>query len=457
MFIEIEKRYLPEIDNAIKRKFPDYFKKIKGLSKSKRKEISILTQSEIIDLFEKFKEGDLESRDLLIYSQLKLVYLYTKRFHISNNGTNISEDDLLGFANLILLEILEDYNPYKDKEANEINNFSSYIRTWLEFNLHTELKKYGLTIKLPSNKITEITLQKRYISKFEQRYGELPRHGDEISFCERGIYKKVYFDLLDNEIKIFERDNNDYVFKKSVKYDETETFEIKSGNEVVIRENEDVDLELFDVIKGDITIEINDNERLIKDSIENVLKNLSSREQEYISLFFFKEESLKNIPALITPDINNKNEIKTLNKTSFNRVNVEMLKKDETKIFISYNITSNYHTIESSHNEIISKDLIPVNQKYSNILTKEKSSDFIFEFLDINSIKRESINIEHETYKGIKNVDFEICESEDGKYRLNFFVEYSYGIIFTSQTFLNNNETLLKKLRTKLINLKKLS
>ena len=457
MFIEIEKRYLPEIDNAIKRKFPDYFKKIKGLSKSKRKEISILTQSEIIDLFEKFKEGDLESRDLLIYSQLKLVYLYTKRFHISNNGTNISEDDLLGFANLILLEILEDYNPYKDKEANEINNFSSYIRTWLEFNLHTELKKYGLTIKLPSNKITEITLQKRYISKFEQRYGELPRHGDEISFCERGIYKKVYFDLLDNEIKIFERDNNDYVFKKSVKYDETETFEIKSGNEVVIRENEDVDLELFDVIKGDITIEINDNERLIKDSIENVLKNLSSREQEYMSLFFFKEESLKNIPALITPDINNKNEIKTLNKTSFNRVNVEMLKKDETKIFISYNITSNYHTIESSHNEIISKDLIPVNQKYSNILTKEKSSDFIFEFLDINSIKRESINIEHETYKGIKNVDFEICESEDGKYRLNFFVEYSYGIIFTSQTFLNNNETLLKKLRTKLINLKKLS
>jgi hypothetical protein len=327
----------------------------------------------------------------------------------------------------------------------------------LEFNLHTELKKYGLTIKLPSNKITEITLQKRYISKFEQRYGELPKHGDEISFCERGIYKKVYFDLLDNEIKIFERDNNDYVFKKSVKYDETETFEIKSGNEVVIRENEDVDLELFDVIKGDITIEINDNERLIKDSIENVLKNLSSREQEYISLFFFKEESLKNIPALITPDINNKNEIKTLNKTSFNRVNVEMLKKDETKIFISYNITSNYHTIESSHNEIISKDLIPVNQKYSNILTKEKSSDFIFEFLDINSIKRESINIEHETYKGIKNVDFEICESEDGKYRLNFFVEYSYGIIFTSQTFLNNNETLLKKLRTKLINLKKLS
>ena len=457
MFIEIEKRYLPEIDNAIKRKFPDYFKKIKGLSKSKRKEISILTQSEIIDLFKRYKEGDLESRDLLIYSQLKLVYLYTKRFHISNNGTNISEDDLLGFANLILLEILEDYNPYKDKEANEINNFSSYIRTWLEFNLHTELKKYGLTIKLPSNKITEITLQKRYISKFEQRYGELPKHGDEISFCERGIYKKVYFDLLDNEIKIFERDNNDYVFKKSVKYDETETFEIKSGNEVVIRENEDVDLELFDVIKGDITIEINDNERLIKDSIENVLKNLSSREQEYISLFFFKEESLKNIPALITPDINNKNEIKTLNKTSFNRVNVEMLKKDETKIFISYNITSNYHTIESSHDEIISKDLIPVNQKYSNILTKEKSSDFIFEFLDINSIKRESINIEHETYKGIKNVDFEICESEDGKYRLNFFVEHSYGIIFTSQTFLNNNETLLKKLRTKLINLKKLS
>lgn len=457
MFIELEKRYLPQIDNAIKRNFPDYFKKVKGLSKSKRKEISILTQTEIIELFDRYKQGDLEARDLLIYSQLKLVYLYTKKFHITNNGTNISEEDLLGFANLILLEILEDYNPYKDKTDNEINNFSSFIRTWLEFNLHTELKKYGLTIKLPSNKITEITLQKRYLSKFEQRYGELPKHGDEFIFCERGIHKKIIFDLLEGEMFLYEKDGNDFVFKKTIKYDESETFEIKSGNEVVSSENEEIDVELFDVIKGDISIEINDNEKIIKDAIENVLKNLSNREQEYISLFFFKEEPLKNIPALITPDENNKTEIKTLNKTSFNKINITYSKKDGKEIFISYNIISNHHTIEGNHDEIFSKDLIPVSHKYSNISTKEKFSDFTFEILDINSIEVESINVEHETYKGIKKVDFEISECEDGKHLLNFFVEYNYGIIFTSQTFLNNNETLLKKLRTKLINLKKIT
>lgn len=456
MFIEIEKRYLPQIDNVIKRNFPDYFKKLKGLSKSKRKEIAILSQSEIIDLFERYKEGDLNARDLLIYSQLKLVYLYTKRFHITNNGTNISEEDLIGFANLILLEILADYNPYKDKNSNEINSFSSYIRTWLEFNLHTEIKKYGLTIKLPSNKITEITLQKRYVSKYEQRYGEQPKHGDEICFCERGAYKKVIFNLLDGEMLLFESEGNEYVFKKSIKYDESETFEIKSGNEVVLNENDDVDLELFDVIKGDISIEINDNEKIIKDSIEKVINNLSEREQQYISLFFFKEEPLKNIPALITPDTNNKTEIKTLNKTSMNKINVCIPKKDESKIFISYNIISNHHTIEGNHDEFNFKGIIPITHRHKNISTKEKCADFIFEILDINSIEVESIIIEHETYKGIKNIDFKIEETE-GKYLLNFFIEYSYGIIFTSQTFLNNNETLLKKLRTKLIKLKKLS
>jgi DNA-directed RNA polymerase specialized sigma subunit len=455
MFIEIEKRYLPQIDNAIKRNFPEYFKKIKGLSKHKRKEITILTQAEIINLFEKYKEGNLCARDLLIYSQLKLVYLYTKKFHITNNGTNISEDDLLGFANLILLEILDGYNPYKDN--NEINNFSSYIRTWLEFNLHTELKKYGLTIKLPSNKITEITLQKRYVSKFEQRHGEVPKHGDEIVFCERGIHKKIIFNLLDEEMVLFERENEDYVFKKNIKYDESETFEIKSGNEVVLNENEDIDLELFDVIKSDVSIDINDNEKLIKDSIENVLKNLSQREQQYISLFFFEEQSLKNIPTLITPDVNNKTEIKTLNKTSLNKINISIPKKDETKIFISYNIISNHHTIEGSHDEFGLKEIIPVTHRYKNISTKEKCSDFIFEILDINSIEVEAITIEHETHKGSKKLDFVIEESDDGKWVLNFFVEYSYGIIFTSQTFLNNNENLLKKLRNKLIKLKKIS
>jgi hypothetical protein len=281
------------------------------------------------------------------------------------------------------------------------------------FNLHTELKKYGLTIKLPSNKITEITLQKRYVSKFEQRHGEVPKHGDEIVFCERGIHKKIIFNLLDEEMVLFERENEDYVFKKNIKYDESETFEIKSGNEVVLNENEDIDLELFDVIKSDISIDINDNEKLIKDSIENVLKNLSQREQQYISLFFFEEQSLKNIPTLITPDVNNKTEIKTLNKTSLNKINISIPKKDETKIFISYNIISNHHTIEGSHDEFGLKEIIPVTHRYKNISTKEKCSDFIFEILDINSIEVEAITVEHETHKGSKKLDFVIEESDD--------------------------------------------
>lgn len=439
MFIEIEQRYLPQIDKLIAKHLPN----------------KTLTQEEILNLFQKYKKGDQYSRDLIVYSQLKLVYLYTKKFHATLNGALISEEDLLGFANLILMEILETYDPFTKKEEGAFNNFSSYVRTWLEYNLHTELKKYGLLIKLPSNKITEIAAQKRYILKYEQKYGEKPRHGDEVIFCEKGETRKVVFDIANEKMHIYTKQSQAFSLLKSIKYEE-ELFEVTSGNDLVMMEGTNSQIEFFDTVEAQEEYS-NPNDKIIKKAIETAIADLSEREKEYVSLFYLKEQPLKNIPILLKPDLQNKNEIKTLNKTSENRISVSIGKKDGSKIFIEYKVVANHHVEEQVSDEITSKEITCFSHNYSNFSTKSLSDKYSFTFEDIDSVNIKNIEIIHHKHKKSSNICFNISKTSDGKFELSFEIQYSYGMIFTPQTFLNNNENLLKKLRTKLINIKPLT
>lgn len=455
MFSELEKVYLPEIDKVIERNFPDYAKKIKDIPLNKRKTTHVLSQKEILNLYNKYKnENDLYSRDLIIISQLKLVYLYAKKFHYSNNGTMLSEEDLLGFANLILLEIIDAYDPYTGKEGtSDFNNFSSYVRTWLEFNLHTEMKKYGLLVRMPTNRISEMAVQKKYISKYEQKYGEPPRHGDFLVFKENGQTKKVVFDYADEKMLFYEKNGDNFSFVKSVKLDES-PFEIVSGNNIVCQD-ENEEAEYFDLMAGELDTSINDNE-IISKSISNVLQTLSDRERRYIELFYIQKIPLKNIPSLIPPDIKNKNELKTLNKTSLNKIELKALTKNSEKVFIEYKVNANYHIEEGEFGQTIQCNLLkPLSHFKTNINTNKRKECFEFLIKEMDDINFDSIEIKHSYLNKSDVIFFNVKPSEEG-FILSFEIEYNYGIIFTSQTFLNNNEQLIKKLRTKLIHLKKI-
>lgn len=451
MFIDIEKTYLPQIDNIIKRYFPKYFERIKNLPQSKKKKITILSQEELVELYLKYKEGDIHSRDLIIYSQLKLVYLYAKKFHITQNGTNISEEDLVGFANLILMEIIDDYVPFTEGKS-ELNNFSSFIRTWLEFNLHTELKKYGLVIKLPPNKITEISLQKKLISKYEQVNGEPPRHGDHVDYCERGINKRAIFDVLNEKIEIYEKQDGDFILVKSSKFDTLEVFEIKSGNEIINKDSEEVHLEVFDSIKSDSLITMNFNDDIMKKAIGKVLDDLTQREREFVELYYFRSEAIKKIPSLLTPDKNNEGEMRTLNKTSRNTITVKGSKKNSEEVFIVYEVFANAHDIPAGKNKADVDGMAAITHQNTELITNEASDTY--EFLLSNEIDLNTIEVKHKSCKNEEDVKYSLNLTENG-HILTFKINYSYGMIYTPQTFLNNNETLLKKLRTKLIHLKK--
>jgi DNA-directed RNA polymerase sigma subunit (sigma70/sigma32) len=433
-FIELEKKYLPTIDLKLRREFPEIFKRKET---GKRRKVQNLTETETVRLFALYKSGNEQASNKLILSQLKLVYLYAKKFHLSLNGTALPEDDIVGFANLILLEILPEYEPYMN---GKFCSLASYIRTWLEYNLLAKIKEYGLVVRLPTNKISELTLRKRYLGHYVQKHNEQPGHGDSIEIFEKGEHRKIVFNLLDQTIDIFVKQNNTFEFKKSVNYDLNECFEIISGNNTIL-DNEDETLEYFDCFASDNTHVFEDEFKVVSKEINKVLDSLPLREQESVKLFYIDNEQLKSIPCKLTPNFESSSETRTLQKSSLNRIEI-FIEGEES---ISYEFTSNYHVkSEEATGEIKSKCLTPLFGRET--VYKTSAEDFEFSFEMMKPLKK--IKIVHQTVKDSKEVQYSITGNI-----LQFSVDFQMGYIFTPQTFLNNIEAILSKLRRKLIHL----
>jgi hypothetical protein len=183
-----------------------------------------------------------------------------------------------------------------------------------------------------------------------------------------------------------------------------------------------------------------------------VLDDLTQREREFVDLYYFRSEAIKRIPSLLTPDKNNEGEMKTLNKTSYNIVTVKANKKNSEEVFIAYEVFANAHDIPAGKNKADIDGMTAITHQNTELITNEVSDSY--EFLLSNEIDLNSIEVKHKSCKNEENIKYSLNLTENGCI-LNFKINYSYGMIYTPQTFLNNNETLLKKLRTKLINLKK--
>lgn len=443
----LQEYYLPMLDKIVKRHFPEYHAKINKLPKNKRKGIEPLTDAQVLNYYKLYKEeGDLDARNMLIFSQMSLVCYITKEFHYTSNGTKLSPEDLLGFANYILITLVDEYNPYEKKTPEEIskgiiNKFPSFIQTWLRFNLHKQLKEYGLDIKLPHNRINDITNYKKIYSKFVNRYGRPPYDEDYIEYFHKNNKFKATFFIYGREV-VIERQEKDGVWSHHKTITIQIINQVVSGN-ATINEEEG---ELFDIIEGEYNVSMDDNQTLLNDSIKFVLESLDDRERESLELYFFKNESVKNIPYLLTPDYTSKKEIKRLQETSKNEINIYINYKG-VNTPIKYNIISNFHTEAIDETLLESKLIQTKSHKFKNISTNKKTD--IFEFI---LKKGKVVKIEHVTNKNIQNIPFEINKSNK---LITFQVSYSYGEIFTSQTFLNKHDKLMKKLRKQLKHIKK--
>lgn len=428
--------YLKDVDNILRREFPAYWQKIKNSSQYKRKKTWILSQEEITELHQKYKQSnDIQARNLLIYSQLKLVYFFAKEFYLKNNMTSLDSDELLGFANEILINIIDEYDPFKDKSKQDIangnvNKLPSFIQTWLFGHLHLKMKHYGSLIKQPDNQITDIAQSKKYLSLFENQHARQPYDGEFLTFFDK-TNKRATFS--EKSIKIDTLIEGKWVADKKIR--RREETQVISGNS-----SSDEDYNLFDTMEADYTTPSNSNET--ENSVSLALNGLSDRDREIIELRYINEEQLGNIPSLLTPNTENEVEISKLRSTSQNKIDIYIETNDDNYFIIQYDITANHHVepVNIDKTCLIAQDLeikMATNSKFDH-----------FNIL-ISNVK--NVEIYHKTHKKSTAIPFKY----DGC-KVSFDATYSYGQIFTAQTILNNQRRIMAFLRKKCKPLKKL-
>lgn len=457
---ELQNYYLPLVDSIYEKYFPKYVEKTKNLPREQRRKIPLLSKKQQVEYYKKYKSGvyyangsqhvtpdAMHARDMLIYSQLRLVYHYAQKFHHSRNGTNLSEEDIIGFANEILVDIIQGYDPFKGKSEEDIangniNTLPTYIRNWLRNYLHKYLKDYGLLIRLPHNQINDMMLQRKILKQFYQRNGREPFDGENYEYICKGVLKYIFFDISNNEIWVEIGEGEQRELERVIKYSPENTANVVSGQKQI---NEEGD-ELFDLVEGDSNVSLDDERKLIARSIRKTLSTLSKRDEESIRFYYFDNKPLKDIPSLLTPNDDDNKEFENLAKTSENIIRISYRSNGQNHKIV-YKVCANHHLKEEEYGNFRRKDVEFLSHKHKNIFTNNRRSTFKFNIKNATDIK-----IKHITKKNIIKYtkgSGDNTYSYDGNH-LIFEVEYSYGEIFTSQTFLNKKEKLLVKLRKKL-------
>lgn len=452
--------YIPEMDKILKRMFPKYYQNIKGLSKHQQKNLQFLSQDEVIGLYNKYKQNkDLKSRDTLIISQLPLVFHYAQKFFIENQKTSLTSEDILGFANTTLIELIDDYKPFNEK--GEYHKFASYIRTFLDFKLHNIQKDLGYEITMPFNQLNDITNYEKILAQFEMKYAREPYNGESFEIKNKSSVFKYTFDF-DEKLLLIEK----YVFgnwssekpikiceKKKVLSGDSSTVycnndkniireligERLSWNEIPI---EYAEIDFFDTIESDDSNYYTKDNQLLE-ALKMAVGKLSQREQESLNLIFNLDELAQNIPALLKPDLESKKEVNTLKNSSKNSLDIYITKANNEQVHLNYNITANYH-VEKCESIPQSNAEMLITHKFKNKSTNIDYDKYKFHIEGATNIK-----ITHTTHNSSKELQY----LYDG-YTLQFEVNYKYGIIFATQTLLNNKEKIINKLRLSLKNYK---
>lgn len=139
--IKMDNTYIKDVEKTYKLYFPNY----------ETWDATILTDEEFIALYEEYKMGNQFARDKLIISQLKMIYSNVLEFKRKYSNLDLEVEDLLGYANEILIQILDKYEPYN--EDGKVNKFPSFVRTWVNWYLLNKVKNVGNTVRIPVNVI----------------------------------------------------------------------------------------------------------------------------------------------------------------------------------------------------------------------------------------------------------------------------------------------------------------
>ena len=136
---------------------------IKAYIKDVRK-IPLLTAKEEVSLANKFKRGDMNAKDKLIRSNLRLVISIAKRYmHLGMPFLDLIEEGNIG-----LMKAVDKFNP------NKGFRFSTYAAWWIKQSVTRSIFDKSRTVRLPVYAGELVAKWKKANEKLTQRYKRLP-------------------------------------------------------------------------------------------------------------------------------------------------------------------------------------------------------------------------------------------------------------------------------------------
>ncbi|MCK6481597.1 MAG: RNA polymerase sigma factor RpoD/SigA [Planctomycetes bacterium] len=124
----------------------------------------LLTPEEERALAIRVRSGDMEARDLMIRSNLRLVVSIAKVYN--NRGLQLL--DLIEEGNLGLLKAVQEFDPGRE------TRFSTYATWWIKQAIRRALVNTAKTVRIPSYLAEKIHRVKRERSRLEVELGRMP-------------------------------------------------------------------------------------------------------------------------------------------------------------------------------------------------------------------------------------------------------------------------------------------
>lgn len=217
-------------------------------------EIPMLTPSEEAELAEKAVKGDEAAAEELVVKNLRFVVSVAKQYATDK----ISLEDLVNEGNIGLIKSVSKFDPTKGYK------FISFAVWWVRKIILEYVSNYGKTVRIPANRINELSKLNKYIASVEQKNCHKPDIEEVIVEFSREMSPSDFV-LLDN-LNNFSIDSLD----REISSDE--------GNSTSISDlMSDEDDKKTDYLLGD-----ND----IKSEINMVLSTLKPRNRKIMEMLF---------------------------------------------------------------------------------------------------------------------------------------------------------------------------
>lgn len=188
----------------------------------------ILTNDEILELFKKYKNGDLKAREEIITHNLKLVEKVVRKYE--NKGLELI--DLIQIGNIGLINAVDNF------DINSNNHFSTYAHKCIENTIINGIYKYSRTIRLTNDLHRKLNEYYKGMSILRQKYSReatLEELSDYLNIPVKKV--KILRSLTNNCIKFEELSEKDLnsVYSYSVENSAEDTFLDEYTKEEIVK------------------------------------------------------------------------------------------------------------------------------------------------------------------------------------------------------------------------------